>query len=579
MSSITATLDLPESSEVERKSSGVLASFQAVVAILLIAFAHLPILYVYSKSLLALPQYEYILALPVFAGVLVYSRAWRLGPVSRGATGPAVALFLLSAALVCVATVFDSPWLGAISGLWAMLAAVYAWGGRKLAIACLPAWIVLWLIVRLPFDSDTRLIQELQSIAARRASILLHNIGQPHILQGNVIETPEKVYAVEEACSGVQSLFAITACTVFFVLWSRMAWWRSLLILVVAWWWVWAANVARVILVTYLNTNYNIPVDTGWMHDALGLGLFGVTLLLIYSSGRFLWFVLPFGILGKRDGIDTEQLAATKAGQDISPTNLPRVTETSLASAWLILLYLSVVCFLLLPQIRVPTATASPTRLESLDANFAVPEAAGWVLVPGSHQREERKRDSQWGAYSQAWRYRKGERELIVSIDYPFMGWHDLGTCYSGSGWGLNSREHTPFEPGATADSPADGTGGTGVILRMQKPAEKDFGIVLFQVFNGRMTPLSPPHSNVFKILAERLGRYQERLSTLGAAGSDLNSQTQTFQIQIFLQDHAPITPQDERDLRQLYTSFRARLAGTLGGGDPSIAAPSGETP
>ncbi|MBN8625596.1 MAG: exosortase U [Planctomycetes bacterium] len=579
MSSIAATLDLPESSEVERKSSGAFATFQAAASLLLVAVAHLPFLYVYCKSLLALPQYEYILALPIFAGILVYGRAWRLGSLNRGATGPTVALFLISALLVCVATVFDSPWLGAISGLWAILAGVYAWGGRKLTLAFLPAWIVLWLIVRLPFDSDTRLIQELQSIAARRASILLHNIGQPHILQGNVIETPEKVYAVEEACSGVQSLFAITACTVFFVLWSRMAWWRSLLILVVAWWWVWAANVARVILVTYLNSNFNIPVDTGWMHDALGLGLFGVTLLLIYSSGRFLWFVLPFGILGKRDGIDTEQLAATKAGQDILPTSLPRVTETSLASAWLILLYLSVVCFLLLPQIRVPTATASPTRLESLDANLAIPEAAGWVLVPGSHKREERKRDSQWGAYSQAWRYRKGERELVVSIDYPFMGWHDLGTCYAGGGWALNSREQTPFEPGATADSPAEGTGGTGVILRMQKPAEKDFGIVLFQVFNGRMTPLSPPQSNVFKILAERLSRYRERLLTFGAAGADLNSQTQTFQIQIFLQDHAPFTPQDERDLRQLYTSFRARLAGVLGAGEQFVAAPAGEMP
>lgn len=565
MSSGAAILDVPNA-ELSRKRTGAYISIRGSISLLLIAAAHLPILGKYCLSLYALPQYEYILALPVFAAILIHSRAWYLGPLTPGGIWSSVGLFLFSAGLVAVAAVLDSPWLGAISALWALLAVAHAWGGARFTKAFLPAWCVLWLLVRLPMDSDTRLVQNLQSIAAARASVLLHLMGQPHILQGNVVETPERVYAVEEACSGVQSLFAITACTVFFVLWSRMSWWRSLLLLAVGWWWVWAANVARVVIVTYFNTNYDLPIDTGWMHDALGVALFGLTLGLIYSSGRFLWFILPFGIFGRRDGIDTEALAPSAVDKVLTPTQFPSLSATPLAAAWLSLFYLIIVCFLLLPQLRVPEATAAPTQLDLLQAN-AVPQQVGpWTLVPESYEREERKRDSQWGARSQSWRYRKGNRELIVSVDYPFMGWHDLGTCYAGSGWSLNLREHKPLSDDAASADPAakNAAVGEGVVLYVQKPVERDFGLVLFQIFNGRMEPIPIPQANVFKAVAERFQTYRQRLSTLGASGSDLNSQTQSFQLQIFIKDHAPFTQQDERELRQLYARFRSQLAATL---------------
>lgn len=565
MSSGAAILEVPQLG-LPQDRTRTYHSIQGAVGLLLVGLAHLPILWNYCGSLIALPQYEYILALPVFAAILLYSRACYLGQLKSGGAWISAGLFLLSAGIVAVATVFDSPWLGAIASLWALLAGAYAWGGATFTKAFLPAWCVLWLLVRLPMESDTRLVQGLQSLAAARASVLLHLLGQPHILQGNVVETPEKVYAVEEACSGVQSLFAITACTVFFVLWSRMSWWRSLLLLAIGWWWVWAANVARVVIVTYFNTNYDLPIDTGWMHDALGVALFALTLGLIYSSGRFLWFILPFGIFGRRDGIDTESLGPTAVDRLPVPTRFPHLSSTPWASAWLSLLYLAVVCFLLLPQLRVPAATASPTRLDTLQESTAPQQVGPWTLVPGSYHREDRKLDSQWGARSQSWRYRKGARELIVSVDYPFMGWHDLGTCYAGSGWSLNSREYKLLSESEDAVAGSADDFGPGVVLHLQKPVENDFGLVLFQLFNGRMSTIPLPQSNLFHSLAERLRAYRRRLSTLGAVGADLNSQTQTFQVQVFLQDQAPFTPQDERELRQLYARFRSQLAATLSG-------------
>ena len=91
----------------------------------------------------------------------------------------------------------------------------------------------------------------------------------------------------------------------------------------------------------------------------------------------------------------------------------------------------------------------------------------------------------------------------------------------------------------------------------------------MYPVFNCRVAPIPIPQVNVVEAMAERFQTYRQRLATLGASGSDLNSQTQSFQLQVFLQDHAPFTQQDERELRQLYARFRSQLVATLSASSP----------
>lgn len=563
MSSGVAISDSPSASAEQVRRFAAVPSL-GVLSLVLIAASHLPIVWQYCSSLLSLPQYEYILALPVFAGILLYSRVMYLGALTPGVSWGTALLFLLAATTIVTAAVFDSPWLGTIAALWALMATSYAWGGRRFVSAALPAWLVLWLMIRIPMEYDVRLVQSLQSIAAQRASVLLHLLGEPHILQGNIVETPLKRYAVEEACSGVQSLFAITACTVFFVLWSRMSWWRSLLLLAVSWWWVWAANVARVVMVTYLNSNYDIPIDTGWMHDALGLALFGLTLGLIYSSGRFLWFLFPYGIFGRRDGIDPQTLQPTNPDSESEPTRFPRLAETPLSSVVLLVFYLGIAVIIWLPQLRLPAVTASPGDLEVLGAGVAPASSGEWVLVPDSYEHEQRSADSQWGAHSKRWRYSRKGRDLIVSLDYPFLGWHELATCYIGSGWTVDTRSVVDVASVHIGPSTVGNGGGKFVSLKIRRPVENDFGIVAYQLFNNKLDPLPVPDPNVFRMLSHRFQSYRERLATLGASGSDLNSQTQSFQLQVFLQDHLPLSEQDERDVRQLLVRFHLQLAAEL---------------
>src|SRR5205823_3954299 len=93
-------------------------------------------------------------------------------------------------------------------------------GGRALVLALLPVWLFLWLAVPLPLGLDQNLITSLQPLTARGSSVLLDQLGVFHVRAGNVIEVPGKRLMVEDACSGIHSLFAVLACTSFFALWS-----------------------------------------------------------------------------------------------------------------------------------------------------------------------------------------------------------------------------------------------------------------------------------------------------------------------------------------------------------------------
>ena len=70
---------------------------------------------------------------------------------------------------------------------------------------------MLWLLVPLPFRWDVRLVFALQDWSSRAASLMLDFWGVDHLLAGHILELPHQQFLVEEACSGIQSLFSLLA--------------------------------------------------------------------------------------------------------------------------------------------------------------------------------------------------------------------------------------------------------------------------------------------------------------------------------------------------------------------------------
>jgi hypothetical protein len=319
-----------------------------------------------------------------------------------------------------------------------------------------------------------------------------------------------------------------------------------------------------------LHSQWGLPVDKGWGHGLLGLVLFAMTLGLIVSSEHLLLFFLPRGLFARRDRINTGLI---KPLPDHGPTRFAPLSQSLLASPILIVGYLLLCVVQWLPQLRVPAPSATPVLLETVNADLAPKNIDGWLLREDGFTNEQRRADSQWGARSHTWRYRKGPRELIVSIDYPFRGWHELTICYRADGWRMQQREviEVPRD-GSAAEVVAAGERCVESVLH--RPELGNYAYLLFTTFNDRQKSLPVPAERLdaFQKLRERVASFGERLRTMGASGGGMNDQVQSFQLQVLLQSAEQTTERDRREAMELFVAFRERLgrylsseAGTAG--------------
>ena len=167
---------------------------------------HLPLLVTYLKNLWTQTHYQFF---PFAIIAFVWLLATRRSADPERWTWPT--WVLIAADLVCLAGGFsmNSPWLAAVGLLLSLTALCFAsrdvgYDRRLTYLALLPL-----LVVRLPLQYDLQVINWLQRVTTAVASNILHRLGMLHYREGNVLQFAGRKFMVEEACSGVQSLFTI----------------------------------------------------------------------------------------------------------------------------------------------------------------------------------------------------------------------------------------------------------------------------------------------------------------------------------------------------------------------------------
>jgi len=218
-----------------------------------LALAHLPLLLLHGQHLWAREHYQFFPFLLPAAFALVYPNVRGLGSLTPGRRGVCLALFGMALAVLTLGVLTLSPWLGAVAAQVTLLAAAFSLGGRCLVACLLPAWLLLCLAIPLPGPLDGRVIAGLQHLPTSGASHVLEVAGVLHARDGNVLNLGSHSILVEEACSGVHSLYSVLACTLFWSAWTRRPLVHALLLLLAALPWVVAGNIVRIVAVATLD--------------------------------------------------------------------------------------------------------------------------------------------------------------------------------------------------------------------------------------------------------------------------------------------------------------------------------------
>ena len=130
-------------------------------------------------------------------------------------------------------------------------------------------------------------------------------LGIPVFRQGNVIEVPGMKLLVEEACSGIHSLYSLAALGTAFVFVFERRWWEKVVLVAATVPIAIFANVFRVSVTGVLATSVSTELAKGFFHEFSGILIFlmGLALFLLLAWLLRVWFpVLEEGAGAAEDG-------------------------------------------------------------------------------------------------------------------------------------------------------------------------------------------------------------------------------------------------------------------------------------
>lgn len=423
------------------------ATARAILPILLIVASYLPLVILHVLKLMEDDRYRHVPLVLAAAAVL----CWYRWPTPDGSRATRTVGTLLGGSLVtAVVGVFvRSPWCMWLAAILLVLAAFYDLLGKR-ATALLPSVLLLLLGLPLPLNLDSALVLDMQTFATRSASVVLDFVRVNHLVSGHIIEVPGDRFLVEEACSGVRSLFALLSVAAVFAVYERRTWWHVALLLLGSVLWSTIANLARVVVIVLAKTHAGVDLSDGWVHELLGICVFVFALGMLYCTDQLLLFWQSPRNLDEARPEPSETPAATRAGN--------RAPQPHLLASWplalLVCLVIGLPSLLVAGNIEVLSrmlSSLAETKLIQVSRE-TLPAAIGdWTMVKFDTgvQSEDKTRGPHWAN----WTYRSGTSEIVVSFDYPFPDQHNLAICYRGTGWSIDSWQVMPL-PGYGDERP-----------------------------------------------------------------------------------------------------------------------------
>lgn len=409
--------------------SGVVGGYEVAwwfCAFLLPLIALSPLLWMQGAVLMGKPHMQFFPL--VILGAVYFLRGESEPAVSRNPRKWVKWLWIGGCVVAAVALFLGSPWLA--QGCMIGMVGVWALGARPHFSVLRITGIVGLLSVALPppFGLDHRLVQGLQSLSSLVCSRLMDCAGIVHVRRGNIIEIASKPLFVEEACSGVDSQYALMAVAGVLLLLGRAGWIVSLITIVTVPLWAILGNLLRIFLIVGGLEWFGVDLSQGQVHTVLGLMVFAFTAWVHWSSVQFLNY-LQVQYFSK----------ANESGGQGQERGMGEIQCYKMRWGWV---FVPMLLFVFFPDsVQALIDFHRAPDLPSMTREQADRFPGRGALAVGSggrvlgFQTEYRDRDDMLGQHSRIWEVASGVGRMTVCLDFPFRGWHPLWECYINSGW------------------------------------------------------------------------------------------------------------------------------------------------
>lgn len=258
-----------------------------IFAVVLFGGCFGPWLFIHFSHLWRREHYQFFPMLLLAVGGLSYGN-WK----NAQQRGQSFKTLKLSAPLLALAALtfsaalwLNSPWfafLATITVLWVVF--------RNLPFGC-SSIAPLFVLLPIPFSMDGDLVHGLQRISSSGASALLDMAAIRHLMSGNVLEVSDRNFFVEEACSGIGSVYLLVASAAIYAAWRQLRLVVSIPLLISSAFWAVAGNTFRIFCVAWAHEEMQLDLSSGVIHDGLGATTYLISLLLLVMTEQMLLFV------------------------------------------------------------------------------------------------------------------------------------------------------------------------------------------------------------------------------------------------------------------------------------------------
>ncbi len=238
-------------------------------------------------------EFSHGFLVPIISAAILYGRRREIAQLPRqhdraGAFLLATGLLLFAAGrLTAIHSVERlALWMSIVGAVW------FATGRAFMRAHPFPFFFLLFCIPPPnPILEPVRI--GLKSIATSLSAELLLRTGVPAFPEGNVLLLGSVQLEVADACSGIRSLVAITATSTLMAYLFALRWPAAILLTLTAVPVTIAVNVVRICVVAACLHKFNIDLTSGFAHDAVGVAVFVLSLLLLFAGYRFFAWVFP----------------------------------------------------------------------------------------------------------------------------------------------------------------------------------------------------------------------------------------------------------------------------------------------
>jgi exosortase len=456
------------------------------------------------------------------------------------------------ATLLClIALVLFSSWMAHTASV--LLCVSWAFGrfGNLTPLRICGICGLLAVTIPLPLEMDRTLVQVLQGLSANISSRLMNLAGVLHFQKGNIIEIAAKPLFVEEACSGVDSQYALMAVAGILLLIGRAGLVVSLITIVTVPLWAILGNLLRIYSIVFGIEFLNVDLTSGAFHTILGFITFSLAAFAHWSSVQLLnYFVCLFS------NFDLNAKGRSDHQQD---RGIGAISKTSSMAVFKGLFAVPFVLFLFFPfgiagLLDFSPRSVNPPFFSSQLANIFPKEGDIPNQLLESEQigfiTETRVSNNNLGQYSRIWQYSRENADHVVSLDFPFRGWHPLWICYQTTGW--KEQQRIRVETSAD-DEPIQWPFYESRLQNMSG----EHAVLHFSLFDGNGAPYDSESAMEKNDARSRISK--NLISAMITKIRSLKNPIEpvTFQFQLLTRSDSPIPTEQINGYRQMFLKLR----------------------